>query len=223
MAGCGPNGAALPGPQPQLFSLFHYTCEVSLIVCVLVVLSPTKLQICGTLSKLTKQSGWPLDDLLVGRVIAERLKLDTGGAADFSAADIDGARKGMRMTKLETDYQLERKPPRLGSRKSPQFWVVDEDTRPGKGQVGREQLLAISKALLVDTDDGSDVEYTSWSTCTGCQMEKLLRMKINGSDSVSFRAPRTLTTWRSRSLCWLSTFLVANALGTRMPTTMGSR
>ena len=162
MAGCGPNGAALPGPQPQLFSLFHYTCEVSLIVCVLVVLSPTKLQICGTLSKLTKQSGWPLDDLLVGRVIAERLKLDTGGAADFSAADIDGARKkGMRMTKLETDYQLERKPPRLGSRKSPQFWVVDEDTRPGKGQVGREQLLAISKALLADTDDGSDVAMSS--------------------------------------------------------------
>ena len=35
-------------------------------------------------------------------------------------------------------------------------------------------------------------------------------MKNNGSESVSFRTPQTLTMWRTRSLCWLSTFLAAN-------------
>ena len=113
------------------------------------MLSITKAQYFRTLSLIVRESGWPLDVTLVGPAIAARLKLDTGGAADFSGAAVDAARAKMRVTTswLETVHQLERKPPKVDMATTPQFWVVAEVTRPGLGLVGRDQLLAVCEAL----------------------------------------------------------------------------
>ena len=66
----------------------------------------------------------------------------------------------MRMSKLDIDYQLKRKPPNRKNAAEPQYWVVDEVTRPARlGLVGRNQLLAVATVLVTDTDaaEGSDV------------------------------------------------------------------
>ena len=104
----------------------------------------------------------PIDVTLVGPRIAARLKLDTDGADDFSGAAVDAARAKMRIQAptLEIDYQLERKPPSNQRAAEPQFWVVDEVTRPGLGLVGRDQLLAVCEALAADMI-GSDVALSS--------------------------------------------------------------
>ena len=119
-----------------------------------------------TLSLIVRESGCPLDVTLVGPAIAARLKLDTGGAADFGGATVDAARAKMRVNTswLETVHQLERKPPKIDVATTPQFWVVDEETRPARlGLVGRDQLLAVGKVLLADTAaaEGSDVAMSS--------------------------------------------------------------
>ena len=126
------------------------------------MLSITKPQYFRTLSLIVRESGWPLDVTLVGPAIAARLKLDTGGAADFCGATVDAARAKMRVTTswLETVHQLERKPPKVDVATTPQFWVVDEVTRPGLGLVGRDQLLAVCEALAADMN-GSDVAMSS--------------------------------------------------------------
>jgi len=141
---------------------FPPSCAVSLTARLLVVLSITKQQYFRTLSLIVRESGWPLDVALVGPRIAARLKLDTGGAADVSGAAVDAARAKMRITAptLEIDYQLERKPPNRKNAAEPQFWVVDEVTRPGLGLVGRDQLLAVCEALAADMI-GSDVALSS--------------------------------------------------------------
>ena len=130
------------------------------------MLSITKPQYFRTLSLIVQESGWPLDVTLVGPAIAARLKLDTDGAADFSGAAVDAARAKMRVNTswLETVHQLERKPPKVDVATTPQFWVVDEETRPARlGLVGRDQLLAVGKVLLADTAaaEGSDVAMSS--------------------------------------------------------------
>ena len=64
------------------------------------------------------------------------------------------------MSKLDIDYQLKRKPPNRKNAAEPQYWVVDEVTRPARlGLVGRNQLLAVATVLVTDTDaaEGSDV------------------------------------------------------------------
>ena len=98
---------------------------MSLTARLLVVLSITKQQYFRTLSLIVRESGWPLEVALVGPRIAARLKLDTGGAADFSGAAVDAARAKMRIKAptLEIDYQLERKPPKVDVATTPQFWV----------------------------------------------------------------------------------------------------
>jgi len=135
---------------------------VSLTARLLVVLSITKQQYFRTLSLIVRESGCPLDVTLVGPRIAARLKLDTDGAEDFSGAAVDAAQAKMRIQAptLEIDYQLERKPPSNQRAAEPQFWVVDEVTRPGLGLVGRDQLLAVCEALAADMN-GSDVAMSS--------------------------------------------------------------
>ena len=129
----------------------------------LVMLSPTKAQVFGTLSLIVRESGWPLDVTLVGPAIAARLKLDTN--ADFSSAAVAAALAAMRikLDNLEIDYELERKPPKKKFANMPQLWVVHEKIRPGAGLVGRDQLLAVGKVLLADTAaaEGSDVAMSS--------------------------------------------------------------
>ena len=138
-----------------------------IIVCMLVMLSPTKAQVFGTLSLIVRESGWPLDVTLVGPAIAARLKLDTN--ADFSSAAVAAALAAMRikLDNLEIDYELERKPPKKKFADTPQFWVVHEKIRPGAGLVGRDQLLAVGKVLLADTAaaEGSDVAMSSTLSC----------------------------------------------------------